>query len=210
MNTLPSPSDQSALRQRAAAVLDKAQVHNGQPLNASEALGVLFQLASSPTTAKDALAVLHELQVHQVELELQREDLAMSRGALEDALARQTFLFDHAPVGYLDIDASTVVRRVNHAALRLLGVSRLQLQGSPINSSLDPASQERLQAMLARAKVSMPPQTQALHLRSTAGVGRMLFATVDRDESETGFLLALMGEPPTELRALGGGGGPTR
>ncbi len=210
MNTFPSPSDLSALRQRAAAVLDKAQVHNGQPFDASEALGVLFQLASSPSTAQDALAVLHELQVHQVELDLQREDLAMSRAALEDALTQQTFLFDHAPVGYLAIDASMVVRKVNHAALRLLGVSRLQLQGSPLTSSLEPASQQRLQAMLARAKVNMPPQTQALHLRSTTGVERLLFATVDRDESETGFLLALMGAPPTELRAQGGGDEPMR
>lgn len=210
MNTFQPPFDSSALRLRAAAVLEKARVHNGPPLDASEALGVLFQLASSPATAQDALALLHELQVHQVELDLQREDLTQSHAALEDALAQQTFLFDHAPVGYLDIDAATVVRKVNHAALRLLGVSRLQLQGSPLNNSLDLASQERLQAMLARAKLSMPPQTHALHLRCTGAIERVLFATVDRDEAETGFLLALMAAPPMALPAQGGGDEPMR
>jgi len=65
------------LRSRAVVHLNgpDARAHAG----ASAAFGVLYELASSPSTAPDALALLHELQVHQVEVDLQDEELRHAR-----------------------------------------------------------------------------------------------------------------------------------
>ena len=97
------------LRRRANVLLDEGRVPDAGRYNASEALRVLCRLALEQGTAPDALVLLHELQVHQVELDLQNEELVASRNALEGALLHQTYLFDHAPVGYLGIDANGVV-----------------------------------------------------------------------------------------------------
>jgi hypothetical protein len=71
------------LRRRALAQLRVPAGSHEARLNSSAALGVLHELASSPSTAEAALALLHELQVHQVELDLQDEELRRSRAELE-------------------------------------------------------------------------------------------------------------------------------
>ncbi len=96
---------------------------------ASDALVVLFELASSPSTADDALALLHELQVHQVKLELQDEELRSSRAELETALGRQVELYDAAPVGSFSVDTKAVLYELNLTGARLLGFEREELLG---------------------------------------------------------------------------------
>ena len=88
---------------------------------ATAAYGVLHELASSPTTAADALALLHELQVHQVELDLQAEELRASRMELEAALRRQIQLYDAAPVGHATIDPSCTLLELNLTGAAMLG-----------------------------------------------------------------------------------------
>src|SRR6202051_5400537 len=82
-------------------------------LNASAAFRVLPVLASSPSTSVAALALLHELQVYQVELDLQDEELRRSRAELEATLIRQVQLYDFAPVGCFTVDRSTALRELN-------------------------------------------------------------------------------------------------
>jgi len=195
MNTPPSVSQLAVLRQRAMTSLGGVRAPDAERFNASEAMEVLYRLASSQSTAPDALALLHELQVHQVELDLQNEELVASRNALEGALLHQTYLFDHAPVGYLGIDANGVAHEVNRAALRLLGVSRQALQGRPLTALLTAPCRERLLMMMAQAQQGALPRTHALHFLLAAGVERVLHATADLDMSQTGFLLALMAPP---------------
>src|SRR5580692_6943567 len=106
-------------------------------LDAAAALGVLHQLASSSSTAGAALTLLHELQVHQVELDLQDEELRRSRAELEGALARQVQLYDFAPVGYLTVDRATALRELNLTAADMLGSERDQLLGRTLDSFLE-------------------------------------------------------------------------
>src|SRR5215471_13730490 len=68
---------------------------------------------------EDAGALVHELEVHQIELELQNEEL---RDELQD-------LYDFAPVGYLTLSEDTVILRANLRAAVLLGVERGLLIG---------------------------------------------------------------------------------
>ena len=73
--------------------------------------------------------LVHELQVHQIELEMQNSELAETQSALESALSRYTELYDFAPVGYFTIDRPGTIVRVNLAGARLLGADRSSLIG---------------------------------------------------------------------------------
>jgi len=70
---------------------------------------------------------LHELEVHQIELEMQNEELQDSRTAMEALLEKYTDLYDFAPVGYLTLDREGIIREANLAGASLLGIARSAL-----------------------------------------------------------------------------------
>jgi signal transduction histidine kinase/ActR/RegA family two-component response regulator len=70
---------------------------------------------------------LHELEVHQIELEMQNEELLDSRTAMEALLEKYTDLYDFAPVGYLTLDREGIIREANLAGASLLGIARSAL-----------------------------------------------------------------------------------
>jgi len=79
------------------------------------------------STADDTARLTHELQVHQVELEMQNEELRQAHAQVEMLLAQYTNLYDFAPAGYLTLDRDGAIRQVNLAGARLLGVERSRL-----------------------------------------------------------------------------------
>jgi PAS domain S-box-containing protein len=76
---------------------------------------------------------LHELQVHQVELELQNEELRRSQGQLEGANARYVELYDFAPVGYFSVDGRGCLTSINLAGATMLGGERKKLLARPFS-----------------------------------------------------------------------------
>jgi PAS domain S-box-containing protein len=85
--------------------------------------------SASRNTAEDTERLVHELQVHQIELELQNEELQEAREELEAGLQRYADLYDFAPTGYLTLDSQGAIRKANLAGARLLGLERLHLLG---------------------------------------------------------------------------------
>ena len=98
----------------------------------AHSLALLHSLASSPASAGDALKLLHELQVHQVELDLQHEQAEEDRQKLDEAMQSYAKLFESAPFGYLTLDAQGRVVEANHIAATWLGLEREQSAGRPI------------------------------------------------------------------------------
>jgi PAS domain S-box-containing protein len=84
-----------------------------------------------PPTEADLRRLLHELQVHQVELEMQNEELRRGREELEVSRNKYAELYDFAPVGYFTFDAQGLIREVNLAGAKLLGIERRQLADTP-------------------------------------------------------------------------------
>lgn len=103
-------------------------------------LSLLYTLASSPESAKDALKLLHELQVHQVELDLQHEHAEAARREMAEDLARYKALYEAAPAGYFNVDSAGHILEGNLAGANLFGLGIDELGGRRLESLLAPSS----------------------------------------------------------------------
>ncbi|WP_339799850.1 PAS domain-containing protein [uncultured Marinobacter sp.] len=92
-------------------------------------LELLYQGALNPETAADALKFLHELQTHQVELDLLFEQLKANEQEQAEELDHYRTLFEHAPIAYLIVDMEWEVVEANEAAGELLKTAPGTLDG---------------------------------------------------------------------------------
>ena len=76
--------------------------------------------------------VLHDLRVHQIELEMQNEELRRAQAELEASRARYFDLYDLAPVGYCTVSKQGLILEANLTAAKLLGVPREELSKRPL------------------------------------------------------------------------------
>ncbi|MBU0753409.1 MAG: response regulator [Gammaproteobacteria bacterium] len=141
-------SDSAALRQRAEAQLAQ------QPV-------------AAPPGKEEMQRLLHELQVHQIELELQNEELRRARSDAQQVLERYTDLYDFAPVGYFSFDPDGRIRQVNLAGARLLGIERSRLVGRRFADFVPLESRRAFFDLLQNALVSHRRETADMALMST-------------------------------------------
>lgn len=187
------PVNPTELRARAVSRLSDRGAATAQVgAGAAEALGVLHQLALSPSTASDALALLHELQVHQIELDLQAEELRASRAELESTLSRQVQLYDASPVGSFTIDHAGTLHELNLTGAALLEAEREAVLGETLFNHLTPDSVRLLRSMLSCVSEGLRAEPCMLQLIEQAPRPRGVYATVRRDPEGQRFLLALM------------------
>lgn len=78
----------------------------------------------------NANKLLHELQVHQIELEMQNEELRNAYEAMETALKKYTILFDLSPLGYFSLDSDGTISDLNFTGADMLGERRFSLINS--------------------------------------------------------------------------------
>ncbi|MGQ7870372.1 hypothetical protein [Sunxiuqinia sp. sy24] len=78
----------------------------------------------------DASRLVHELQVHQIELEMQNEELRRAYDTAETALKKYTMLYDLAPMGYFTLDGNGSICELNFTGADLLGDKRFKLINS--------------------------------------------------------------------------------
>ncbi|OIN91060.1 MAG: hypothetical protein AUJ20_12565 [Comamonadaceae bacterium CG1_02_60_18] len=93
-----------------------------------------LQAVAAPQLSEQAMQkVLHELQVHQIELEMQNDELQRAELALEASRARYFDLYDLAPVGYLTVSAQGLILEANLSVATMLGVARGALATQPLS-----------------------------------------------------------------------------
>src|SRR5512133_3278133 len=96
-------------------------------------------MSHDPVTTEQ---LMHDLQVHQVELQLQNEELRRAQLALELSHARYFDLYDLAPVGYLTVAANGLIVEANLSVAILLGIARSVLVKRPLNQFIVKAHQD--------------------------------------------------------------------
>ncbi len=109
--------------------------------------------------AEDAQRLLQELQIHQIELEMQNEELVRSRSEVEEVLELYTELYDFAPVGYFIMDRDGVIRRINLTGARLLGLERGALLGRRFGLFVSPVHSERFNSFIDKVFAGLTKQT---------------------------------------------------
>jgi PAS domain S-box-containing protein len=119
--------------------------------------------ASVRRPTADAQRLLHELQVHQIELEMQNEQLRRSQSELETARERLLLPYEAAPVGFLSLDDKGIIREANLAAAQLLNLGRLKLIGQKLTGFITPGSQAEF--YLRRRALADTGKNQTCELR---------------------------------------------
>jgi PAS domain S-box-containing protein len=144
-----SPPSPSLLRERAERLLQSAS--DG---------------AADPLPDNDFRQIIHELQVHQIELELQNEDLRATQNALEESRGRYMRLYHNAPVGYVVLNSAGIVNEVNGAFAEMTCRDRAQVLGRPFGDFLHPMDRS---IFFARSKALFKnPVDKYLELRLQA------------------------------------------
>ena len=126
----------------------------------------------------DEMSVLvHELQVHQIELELQNDELRQSQIALEEANNKYRDFYDFAPVGFLTLNESGLIREVNLTAANQLGVTRGHLVDKPCQFFIEVDDRDRFRLCLKR--VFQGPGPQHCEIKLQRPDGGNFFARLD-------------------------------
>jgi PAS domain S-box-containing protein len=116
---------------------------------AEERLKKISKKAILPKTNEELLRLVHELQTHQIELEMINEELQNSREDVVEGLQQYTDLYDFAPVGYFNLKRDGTICRANLTGASMLGVDRSKLMNSRfglfVSEETRPAFNELLQ-----------------------------------------------------------------
>ena len=144
------PPEQRALRQKA-----EARWH----ATANKSLDIFADL-----TIADTHSLLHELKVHQIELELQNEELRHAGDALDASRARYVDLYDLAPVGYCSVNEAGLIVQANLTLSTLLGVTRTKLVHKMFSSFILREDQDAWYRLRQRCLASGDTQSCELHM----------------------------------------------
>ena len=138
---------------------------------------------STPLPDADSLSteeitrLLYELRVHQIELEVQNEELRRTQEALLEARTRYFDLYDLAPVGYLTVDENNTILESNLAAATMLGATRQVLGNSFFTRYI--LTEDQDQFYLHRKRLLVQGEMQQFEVRLRGLNGDVFWARLD-------------------------------
>jgi two-component system, chemotaxis family, sensor kinase Cph1 len=118
---------------------------------------------------KETQQLIHELQVHQIELEMQNEDLRRSQAELEESRTKYSDLYDFAPVSYFTFDKDGLILEANLTAAKELGRERSLLMNKPFRSYIIPEDREIFDQCLPAVFKSADRQICEIRLKRKDG-----------------------------------------
>lgn len=155
--TTPFEPDGSALelRQRAQAALLQR--------------GPAVEKAAQPMSPEAMQQALHDLEVHQIELEMQNEELHRTQSQLTVSRELYADLYDRAPVGYCTLNEQGLILQANLTLCDLLGVAHATLVRQVISKFIARADQDIYYLTRNRLIQSGEPQSCELRLLKADG-----------------------------------------
>ena len=122
--------------------------------------------------------LVHELRVHQIELEMQNESLRETQAELVESNSRYTDLYDFAPVGYLTVDEKCLILEANLTVARQLGIERSIFVGHPFPNFIATSEKDGFRSLVARIFQERGQQTFESRL-ITRRKGEELYALLE-------------------------------
>ena len=119
---------------------------------------------------EDVRKLVEELHVHQVELEMQNDELCSMQRELEQSRKKYSDLYDFAPVGYLTLSEEGRIVEANLTAARQLGVERSILIGKPLNLYAAENCREELHLHLRKVFKTRQPHTCEIKLNGRSRI----------------------------------------
>ena len=143
----------------------------------AELIAALKALQSSRPTEQSTDELqrkLHELQVHQIELEMQNRALLEAQQELEASRNAYADLYDFSPAGYLTLNDKGAIEAINLTGATMLGVVRSQLIGQPFFLYVAESDVERFWSHLRQCRQTDEKVTTELSLRLIDGESKVL------------------------------------
>ena len=140
-----------------------------------EAAGGSEDLSEVPPERMASL--IHELQVHQIELKMQNDELRRIQGELEKTRDKYSHLFDFSPVGYVTLTEKGIIHEANLPLASMLGVERSNLLGKPFSRFILKEDQDVFYKLRHRLLETEKPQS--CELRLVKKDGHDFFANLD-------------------------------
>ncbi|MBU0674453.1 MAG: sigma 54-interacting transcriptional regulator [Proteobacteria bacterium] len=131
----------------------------------------------SDFTQMDYQRTIHDLRVHQIELDHQNEELRETQQKLEESRSLYRVLYNHAPVGYFTFDGTGRILTANITGAMQLGADRVALHNKPFPSFLSQEDADLFYLHLKKVLSSDGKQTCTLKILQENGPS--FFAQVD-------------------------------
>jgi PAS domain S-box-containing protein len=147
----------------------------------------------------DVRAVLHELQVHQIELEMQNEELFHAQASLQELSANYQDLFDFAPVGYFRLDEHHRILEANLSGAALLGMNRTQVIQQHFGNFVEPSARARFAVFADRALSSDRKQSCEVELLRD---GQAIYVVLEAISSDNHRFLRVTAFDITERKQM--------
>jgi len=151
-----------------------------------------------PLSAEASQRLLHELQVHQIELEMQNAELRRTQEELDQSRNKYAELYgelyDFAPIGYFSFDAQGVIQAANLTGAKLLGIERELLAGKPFSRFIaDAGGREVFSQHLGNVLQRQGLQRCEIRLAGKDGSvihGQLQSVMVDDSDCKDGYILS--------------------
>jgi PAS domain S-box-containing protein len=119
-----------------------------EEMSKEELVAALRALEKNPPV--ESASLIHDLEVHQIELEMQNRQLRETEARLEGSIRRYTELYDFAPTVYLTLDVEGRIKEANLTAATFFGAERGKLLGKSLMSFVAVSHRAQLRGHLQR------------------------------------------------------------
>jgi PAS domain S-box-containing protein len=177
MNKDKQKNDKSKVQSRKKASNSKLKTKNSEIRKRAEKKLRGQRVKQQAGSFKDAESVIHELQVHQIELEMQNEELRNAQIQLEESRKKYSDLYDFAPVGYFTFDKNGLIIEVNLTGAGQLGAERNLLIRKPFSRFIHKDDQDVF--FLHRSKVFETKTLQSCEIRLKKNKGAEFYSQLE-------------------------------
>jgi len=156
----------------------------------------LSKREKSPITEIDTQRVIHELEVHQIELEMQNEELLQAKAELESTLSLYAELYAFASLGYFTLTRDGTIRRANLTAAKLMGVGLSELINRRFALFISLESRIDFSAFLDRVFTSSKKETCEVMIQKDGSdpLWILIEAIVDFSSGKDGLCYAIVSD----------------